>query len=151
MTIYLRVISTVVLLAMSLPAVTQTPLPNTQPKLTILWLASLTLAPTSVPAGTKVIGTVKLRRAAASNLVVALSLEGANLIEGNILAADGAVMSGSVTVPAGSSQATFTISTVKPTSAPLPKTYKVGGAYGAERISASFTLTAPTKLTVPRL
>jgi len=141
----------VVLLASGLPAISQgqtidltkTPV-DTRPKVTLLWLGSLTVAPTTVAAGSSVTGTVTLLRPAVSNLTVAISIDGATAIEGNIYIADGAISPGSVTVPAGSDKATFTITTSKPKSTAGSKTFKVNGAYGTERVSASFTTTQLT-------
>jgi hypothetical protein len=120
----------------------QTPIPKTPPQLTIKWLASLTLSPTSVGPGAHVTGTVVLLRPAVSDLEIGLSLSESNPVEGNILAADGAVMPSLVTVRAGSDRATFTISTTAPRNATRAKIFAVGAAYGTERLSSSFTLLA---------
>jgi hypothetical protein len=140
-----------VLLGMSLPAVTlaQTPLPKIPPKLTLLWLRSLTLSPTTVSAGVDVTGTITLERPAISDLSVGLQLSGATPIEGNIWVADGAIVQGNVTVPAGSDRATFKITTARPKSTTGSKTFTVTGAYAAERVSASFTIAQLVKPTFP--
>lgn len=148
----LRTIAAVAaLLGMSLAATAQaqTPLPKTGPQLTLTWLGSLTLSPTTVVQGSDVTGTVVLLRPAISNLTVGLGLSGANYIEGNILAADGAVMPSQVTVPAGSDRATFKIATTKPKSTTGSKTFTVTASYGAERKSASFTTTQLVKPKFP--
>jgi hypothetical protein len=139
------------LLGMGLAATAQaqTPLPKTKPPLTLTWLGSLTLSPTTVVQGSDVTGTVILLRPAISNLTVGLGLSGANYIEGNILAADGAVMSSQVTVPAGADRATFKISTARPQSTTGSKTYTVTASYGAERKTASFTTTQFVKPKFP--
>jgi hypothetical protein len=121
----------------------QTPLPKTQPNLTLKWLSKLTVSPASVTAGTSITGTVVLLRPAIENLVVGLSLSSSRPIEGNILAADGAVSPGSVTVPKGSDRATFTIGTSNPSGWTGSKTFTLGAAYGSERLSTSFTVTKP--------
>ncbi len=127
----------------------QTPLPKTGPQLTLPWLGSLTLSSTTVTQGTDVTGTVVLLRPAMSNLTVGLGLSGATPIEGNILVADGAIMSSQVTVPAGSDRATFTIKTSNPRNTTGSKTFTVSAAYGSERKSASFTTTQRLKQPFP--
>lgn len=119
------------------------PLPTVQPKPTLLWLASLSLSPTSVTQGNTVTGTVTLLRAALSDMTISLSLSGATAVEGNIFAADGAVMPGTLKIPAGSSKATFVISTSKPTSTTGSKTYTVNAMYGNEKLTSSFTTNPP--------
>lgn len=149
---HLRMIAAVAaLLGMSLAvtAEAQTPLPRTSPQLTLPWLGSLTLSRTTVTQGTDVTGTVVLLRPAVSNLTVGLGLSGATPIEGNILVADGAIMSSQVTVPAGSDRATFTITTFKPLNTTGSKTYTVTAAYGTERKAASFTTTQLIKQKFP--
>lgn len=133
---------TAVLLVACLPAVTtaQTPVPNTPPKITLKWLASIAFSPTMAPAGQEFVGTVTLLRPAISNLVVGLNLQGATPVEGNIYVADGAIMSSQVTVPAGSSKATFKVTTSPPASTTGPKSFTVIAAYGPERVSAGFTI-----------
>lgn len=145
-----RITRIAVLLIACLPAVTaaQTPVPNTPPKITMKWLASLAFSPTTAPAGQEFVGTVTLLRPAISNLVVGLNLQGATPVEGGIYVADGAIMSSQVTVPARSSSATFKITTSPPASTTGPKPFTVVAAYGAERLSASFTIT--TALSKPR-
>lgn len=127
----------------------QTPLPRTNPKLTLPWLGSLTLNPATVLQGTDVTGTVVLLRPAISNLTVGLGLSGASLIEGGLLMADGAAMAYQVTVPTGSDRATFTISTFKPRNTTGTKTFTVTATYGAERKTASFTTTQLVKPKFP--
>lgn len=138
----LRMISVVTLLVgmgIATVAAAQTPLPNTAPKLTMRWLNTLTFSPSTVPAGTEVIGTVTLLRPAISNLPVSLHLSGASPYEGNIWVADGALLYSVLTVSAGSDRATFRIGTSKPTSTTGSKTFTVTASYGAERVSANFT------------
>ena len=139
-----RIISSVAAIigiGLALVAQGQTPLPKTTPQLTMRWLNSLTVSPTTVPAGTELTGTIILLRPAVSSLTVGLALSGATPVEGNIWVADGAIMQSSVTVPARSDRATFTITTSKPTSTTGSKTFTVTGSYAAERVSASFTTT----------
>ena len=141
-----------VLLGVGLPAISpaQTPVPNIPQKITMPWLASLKLSPTTVVAGVDVTGTITLLRPALSNLTVGLGLSGANPIEGGILAADGAIMQSSVTVPVGSDHATFKITTAKPTGTAGSKTFTVTGSYAAERVTATFTITPLVKPKLPQ-
>ena len=152
MRMHLRMIAVVAALfviALGPVAQAQTPLPKTGPQLTLTWLGSLTLSPTTVVQGSEITGTVILLRPAISNLTVGLGLSGATAVEGNIWVADGAIMPSQVTIPAGSDRASFKISTSKPQSTTGSKTFTVTAAYGAERKSASFTTTQLVKPKLP--
>lgn len=143
-----RLISIVlVLLGMSLPTVTQaqTPIPTSPPKLELKWLYSLAVSPATASAGTKFTGTVKLMRAAFSDMKVGLGLVGAQAVEGAGFVLDGVIMPVSVTVPKGSAQATFTVTSSSSVTWTGSKTFTAEAYLGSEKKTTSFTVTRYVK------
>jgi len=99
-------------------------------------LGSVTLNPTSVLGGNSSTGTVVLSSAApAGGTVVALTSDKITVAQ----------VPGSVTVVAGSTTATFTVTT-NPVGANTP--VGISGTYGADQLTAVLTVNAPTLSTV---
>jgi len=138
-----RFVSIAFVLGMSLlpAAQAQTPVPKVPSNLTIRWLNTLSISPTSAAAGSKFTGTVKLARAAVGDMRVDLGLDGAKPVEGAGFVLDGVIVPQSVTVPAGKDQATFTITTSSSVTWIGSKTFTARAYYGSESLSASFTVT----------
>lgn len=123
-------------------AAAQTPLPTTAPRIEIKWLAKLALSRAnhfvSPTAGGQVVGTLTLLRPAAASTTVNLAMTGATTTaEGPMLLADGASLPRSITIAAGSSKGSFTITTFKGTWWGTKK-FTVDATLGTERVSASF-------------
>lgn len=117
----------------------QTPVTKLPPNLTIRWLNTLTVSPSSAVAGTKFTGTVKLARPAASDMQVGLGLDGAQAIEGIGFVLNGVVVPPFVKVLAGQDQANFTVTT-GPLTKIRSKTFTARAYYGSESLAASFTV-----------
>lgn len=118
----------------------QTPVPSTVPKLTLQWLAGLSLSKSDVPLGANVVGTVTLLRPALSNLRVTLSMVGAAPIlsgSGSLSAvgfriAPNAQSSFDITIPAGHDRATFGIDTSGALANIPIQGYGIEARYGSE-------------------
>jgi hypothetical protein len=122
---------------------------NNIPKLQLNWLASLSLNPTSVVVGGDVIGTVTLLRPAIENMKLSFVVPGAEPNEMGIQVAPNAVAPMALTVPAGASSATFKITTGAKQGVTLPQSYTITVSYGTESKTASFTVIALKKITLP--
>jgi hypothetical protein len=111
--------------------VTLTVTPTSAP----LALSSVSLTPTTVTGGTTSQGRVTLNRAATSSTVVALSSSSAV-----------ATVPSSVTVPAGSSSATFTVAT---TTVAATTSATISGSYNGTTRSATLTVTPTSSGPLP--
>lgn len=147
----------IVVLGTAIPAVieAQTPIPKTrvQPRLppnrlTIRWLDTLTVNPTTAVAGVNITATVKLMRPAVNRIVIDLALSDATASEGEILYGDCVSMPTRIYVEPNTSRNSFTIFTLTPaarrpsTQVGSSKTFTITASYnnGAERVSSTFTV-----------
>ncbi|MBP5991126.1 MAG: hypothetical protein KA766_14065 [Piscinibacter sp.] len=118
----------------------QTPVTKLPQGLTVKWLNTLTISPSSAVAGTKFTGTVKLARPAASDMQVSLGLDGAQATEGIGFVLNGVVMPPFVKVLAGQDRAAFTVTTSGSVAKIRSKTFTARAYYGSESLAASFTV-----------
>lgn len=140
MKIALRVMAVIAILGVGIPAATQaqTPQPKLTPQLTLTWLKSMTISPASVTAGGEATGTVTLLRPAVEDMVISISIQGGEQIEGGFWGLGAILVDGDVIVPAGSNRGTFWIKTSRTGAA---QTITIVARYAKEIKSASFTAT----------
>lgn len=146
-----------VMVGAGIPAVieAQTPIPKTPagrrppPNLTIRWLDTLTVNPTTVAAGTKITATVKLIRPAVSRMRINLTLSDGIAGEEGWYSPNCLMMRYWIDVEPGTDRKSFTISTlvrppagIQPTQVGSSKTFTVTAGYnnGAEVVSTTFTV-----------
>ena len=146
-----------VMVGAGIPAVieAQTPIPKTPvlpklpPNLTIRWLDTLTVNPTTVVAGTKITATVKLMRPAVSRMRINLVLSDGIAREEGWYSPNCLMMRNWIDVEPGTDRNSFTISTlvrppagIQPTQVGSSKTFTITASYnnGAERVSTTVTV-----------
>lgn len=112
---------------------------KSRPPLTLQWLANVKLSASAVKAGTEITGTVTLLRAAIGEMKVGLMLTPASPVDGPQWAGESAIVVGQLRFAPGRTQRSFTITTFPPKSG-ASITYTISAAYGAERVSATFTV-----------
>lgn len=157
MTTLVRILPMIIaMLGAGIPALieAQTPLPKppalptSPPKLTIRWLKTLTVNPTTAVAGVNITATVTLKRPAVSRIVIDLALSDATAAEGDWLYGDCVSMPKRIYVDPNTDRNSFTIHTLTPaarrpsTQAGSSKTFTITASYnnGSERVSTTFTV-----------
>lgn len=141
----------IVIIGASMPAVieAQTPLPTVKPKLTMRWLDTLTVSPTTAAAGTNITATVKLLRPAVSRMLITLSLSDSTAAEGEVLYGDCVSMPTRLYLEPNTASGNFTIYTLTPaarrpsTRVGSTKTFTITASYGSgsDVVSTKFTVT----------
>lgn len=137
MKVLLRVLAVIAVSGLGIPAAiqAQTPQPKLTPQLTLTWLKSVTISPSSVSAGGDATGTVILLRPAIEDMNISVSIQGGAPIEGGFWGLGGILVGGGATVPAGSDRGTFWIKTSRTGGV---QTITIVARYGKESKSASF-------------
>lgn len=105
----LRMTAWVAVMALCIPAglQAQAPQPKLSPQLTLSWLHSVSISPSTVTRGGQATGTVTLLRPAVADMVVAISIAGGTEIEGGLWMLDGNLVSNRANIAAGSDRGTF--------------------------------------------
>lgn len=120
------------------PVESQTPQPKLTPQLTLTWLKSMTISPSSVRSGGEATGTVTLLRPAIEEMRIGISITGGTQMEGGFWGLGNILVDGDVIVPAGSDRGTFWI---KSSTTGGARTITIVARYAKESKSASFTTT----------
>ena len=133
-----RVIAVLAVLSLgnAAPVESQTPQLKPAPNLTLTWLKSMTISPTSVGVGGDATGTVVLLRPAIEDMTIGVRIQGGTQIEGGFWGLGGILVDGDVIVPAGSDRGTFWIKTSRSGGA---QTITIIAGYARESRSATFS------------